>query len=138
MGTPERVINIEILAGDESIDESRIVGFLPRIESEVIQKDDARRKLGQPGPDRTHVEGGVGLPSGSSEVRACGHLSPSIDQPAQRGQRGPDALVIGDLPTGHRNIEITPNEDVAPRHLRQVLEFGKTGSAPVAVSSSRG
>ena len=52
VGGAEGVVDVEVEALDQAVDEGGVVGLLARVEAEVLQQLDAGRQLGQPLPHR--------------------------------------------------------------------------------------
>jgi hypothetical protein len=132
VGGTEGVVDEEILAHHQLLGEGQVAGFLPRVEPQVLEQlhpvavgAGGRQQLVQTLADRRHVEGRIRVAFGPPQVAGGGHLGgPLIEQPGQGLQRQPDPQVIGDPAGGHRDVEISPHQDVLALDRRQVLEDG--------------
>ncbi len=118
----ERVVHVGVEAGDQPIDERRVVRLFARVVPEVLDELDAWCQLGQPLAHRRHGIGRIRLAFRPSEVRAHRDVRAVLLQPLDRRQRRPDAQVVGDAAVLHRHVEVRAQQHPLPLETRQVFE----------------
>ena len=123
MRGPEGVVDVAVDPLDEPGGESRVVAFLPGVETEVLQQLDAGRQLGQPCPHRVHRVLRVWLPLRAAQMAGCDDLRAALLQPLQRRQSGADTEVVGDprRVAVERHVEVGADEDPLPVERSQLL-----------------
>ena len=133
----EGVVDVAVDPVDEPGHEAVVVRLLPGVLTQVVEQLDARCQLGQPGADGCdrvlRVDGALG----AAEVAGRHDVGAALLQPRQRGQRGPDAEVIGDPPPAvavdvtivlQRHVEVGAHEDpLAVERSELLLEVFEGG-----------
>ena len=98
------------------------VALLTGIEPEVLHQLDTGSQLGKPlanGLDRVLR---IGLALGTAEVAGTHHRRTALGQPLNRGQRGTDPEVVGDLSVFDRDVEVGAHEHPLAVHIAEVVE----------------
>ena len=107
VGRTEGVVDVEVTARDQALDERGVVALLARVEAQVLEQLDLGRQLGQPRPHRLHRIPRVGLALGPAQVTARGDRGDVVlPQPLDGGQRGADAQIVVDAAGGDRHVEV--------------------------------
>lgn len=83
----------------------------------------ARQQLAEPCRHRRQRQIGVGLPAGPSPVGARDDDGVPFEQPLQRGQGRPDAVVVVDLAVADRHVEVAAHEDSRATRHGQVFQL---------------
>ena len=120
----EGVVDVGIDAIDQLGDECGIVALLPRVEPQVLEQLDTGCQLTQTGAHCVHRVLRVRLALGPAEVAGGDHGGAALGEPVDRGERGADAEVVGDLAVLHRNVEIGANEHPLTAQVAQVGQRG--------------
>ena len=124
VGGAEGVVDVEILALAQPVDEGRVVAFLARVEPQVFHELHAGSQFGQPLANRCHRILGIRLALGPTEVAARGDGGPAFEQPLDRGDRSPDTQVVLDgAVLADRDVEVGPQEDPPASRVGQVLKL---------------
>ena len=118
----KRIVDVQVVTGDQFIDEIGVVGGFPRGEPQVLPQGHARCQLGQAGTNRRHIEGRIRRTLGASQVGHSGHLRPARRQPLQRGQRRTNAVVIGDFAVAKRHVEIATHQHGSALNRGEILQ----------------
>ena len=124
MRSTERVVDIEILAGNEALHESRIIRRLAGIESQVVQKFHPRSELRQTAAHRFHGVLRIRSTLRSTEMGAGRDGGTTTGEPLDRGERGTDAEIVNDLAVGDRDVEVGAQQDSPTIDVAEVLEGG--------------
>ena len=159
---PERVVDVDVAVGRELLGELRVVLLLLRVEAEVLQEQDLAVAEALDRVLRAHAEGVAGHRDRLAHelAEALGHrpepeaVADLAVRPAEvagqddpgalglqvpdRGQRRPDARVVGDPAILERDVEVDADEDALARgvevpdgelvHLRFLREPWGSGS----------
>ena len=122
MDGAERVVDVEVLAAHQLVYERRVIGFLTRIEAEVLhdpypRDQDFRHELLQALTHRRHGERRVHSSPGAPEVAADRHLRIPLQEPLERRQQSPDTEVVCHLrpagpPGAQGDIQVGPQKHV--------------------------
>ena len=81
-------------------------------------------QLAEPRRDRREGELRIGCALGPSEVGGHDHARAGVPERLQRGQRGPDAEVVGDDAVADRYVEVATHQDPLAGDVAEVLELG--------------
>jgi hypothetical protein len=138
---PEGVVHVAVVAGDELVDEGRVVRLLARVEAQVLQQLHAGHELGEVLADGSDVVTGVRYALGPAEMGRAGDRGSVVEEPPQRRDRLAHPEVVGDdAPAVHladRHVEIDAHEDRPAPDRGQVLEDGyAAGHLPTSSTSS--
>ena len=109
----ERVVHVDVQVVGELAREGRIVRRLARVEARVLEQPYARvgLELAQPFGNRRDAKRRI-LALRPAEVRAEHDLrGAALEQQPDRGERRPDARVVGDPRVLERDVEVDPDED---------------------------
>src|SRR5207237_6256436 len=85
VGGAEGVVDVEVAAVDQPVDEGRVVGLLPRVEAQALRQLDSGSELGQAPADRLHRVLRVGPALGPTQVAARGNRGPVLLAPLEGG-----------------------------------------------------
>jgi hypothetical protein len=123
VGGAEGVVDVEVHALAQLVDEGRVVGLLACVEPQVLQQRDAGSQFRQPGTHRLHGVLRVGCALGPSQMAARDDLRAPIPEPRDGGHCRPDAQVVVDAAVGDGDVEVGAQQDSLAPRVGQVLEL---------------
>ncbi len=118
---PKASLTYRSMPSTSSRHELGAVALLTGIEPEVLHQLDTGSQLGKPlanGLDRVLR---IGLPLGTAEVAGAHHRRAALGS-HDRGQRGTDPEVVGDLSVVDRDVEVGAHEHPLAVHVAEVVE----------------
>ncbi len=108
----EGVVDIDILAGDQLLDELRVACLLAGIEPQVLEQLDGGCQLRKPRSHGSHRVALVRPSLRAPEMAARGDVGALLREPFDRRERGSDAVVVDDLACLDGDVEVRAKQDL--------------------------